>query len=136
MRDSPELGYYDPRKWIRECEVTMVKRVKDGLFIPSRNGVNTRVTVIFLNSGVNSLSLKTIDTWHGDRRAARTFRLSTFQGLSDLTIFWTRLFSCNLRSAVKPVAEERERMIPASTRRTKLWAHSEIQCKIRLLGVQ
>ena len=22
-------GYYDPRKWIRECEVTMVKRVKD-----------------------------------------------------------------------------------------------------------
>ena len=31
MRDSPELGYYDPRKWIRECEVTMVKRVKDGL---------------------------------------------------------------------------------------------------------
>ena len=22
-------GYYDPRKWIRECEVAMVKRVKD-----------------------------------------------------------------------------------------------------------
>ena len=22
-------GFYDPRKWIRECEVAMVKRVKD-----------------------------------------------------------------------------------------------------------
>ena len=26
---SKARGYYDPRKWIRECEVAMVKRVKD-----------------------------------------------------------------------------------------------------------
>ncbi|CAK9089540.1 6-bisphosphate aldolase) [Durusdinium trenchii] len=27
--DKPNKSYYDPRKWIRECEVTMVKRVKE-----------------------------------------------------------------------------------------------------------
>eukprot|EP00933_Yihiella_yeosuensis_P036398 TRINITY_DN3015_c0_g1_i4.p1 TRINITY_DN3015_c0_g1~~TRINITY_DN3015_c0_g1_i4.p1 ORF type:complete len:360 (-),score=104.25 TRINITY_DN3015_c0_g1_i4:58-1137(-) len=27
--DKPNKSYYDPRKWIRECEVSMVKRVKE-----------------------------------------------------------------------------------------------------------
>eukprot|EP00931_Biecheleriopsis_adriatica_P099052 TRINITY_DN732_c0_g3_i1.p2 TRINITY_DN732_c0_g3~~TRINITY_DN732_c0_g3_i1.p2 ORF type:complete len:366 (-),score=111.48 TRINITY_DN732_c0_g3_i1:83-1180(-) len=27
--DKPNKSYYDPRKWIRECEVTMVKRVQE-----------------------------------------------------------------------------------------------------------
>ncbi|CAK9052972.1 unnamed protein product [Durusdinium trenchii] len=39
--DKPNKSYYDPRKWIRECEVTMVKRVKDGLQWSIRAGVVT-----------------------------------------------------------------------------------------------
>jgi len=27
--DKPNKSYYDPRKWIRECEVSMVKRVQE-----------------------------------------------------------------------------------------------------------
>lgn len=27
--DAPNKSYYDPRKWVRESEVTMVKRVQE-----------------------------------------------------------------------------------------------------------
>ena len=29
MKDKPNKSYYDPRKWIRESELTMVKRAKE-----------------------------------------------------------------------------------------------------------
>lgn len=27
--DKPNKSYYDPRKWVREAELTMIKRVKE-----------------------------------------------------------------------------------------------------------
>merc|ERR1719158_1247237 len=46
--DKPNKSYYDPRKWVREAEITMIKRVKESC--TDLDNVNTLVEVLFILS--------------------------------------------------------------------------------------